>query len=75
MKLINLILEGNAVYPPGYKAAREVPYGGANCANCIKWNADKGECEGKYFIEYNGSGVIPTEPEKYLCNWWTQTKS
>jgi len=72
ISLTNLILEGRIEYPAGYEPAREVPYGGGACSNCAKWNPTSALCEGKYFIEYNGSGNIPTEPERYICNWWVK---
>jgi hypothetical protein len=61
-------------FPEGFKPAKRVPEGGAMCSNCAKWNHEKGECEGPYYIKWNGNGEIPTSPDKFVCVWWVPEK-
>jgi hypothetical protein len=58
-------------FDEGFKAAKQVPEGGAMCSNCSKWNSKTQLCEGKSYIKWNGgSGKIPMDPDDYLCVWW-----
>ena len=35
-------------FPENFQPAKDVPQGGAMCANCAKWNKKKQLCEGQY---------------------------
>ena len=61
-------------FPDGFQPAKQVPDGGAMCANCAKWDKEKQLCEGQYYINWNGDGKIPTSPTKYVCIWWVSLK-
>lgn len=69
LKLIDFLKE-DLQFPEGFKPAKEVPKGGAMCANCAKWNKDKQLCEGTYYVDWNGNGEIPTNATQYVCIWW-----
>jgi len=55
-------------YPPNHKLGMEVPEGGSDCAKCEYWKNDL--CSNSYFIKWNGTGEIPTKPEKYCCDFF-----
>ena len=55
-------------YPPDHKLGMEVPEGGSDCAKCEYWK--EGQCHQKLFIQWNGSGQIPTKPERYCCDFF-----
>jgi len=58
-------------FDEGFKAAKQVPEGGAMCSNCAKWDEKNQVCVGKSYIKYNGgSGKIPMDPDDYVCVWW-----
>ena len=80
IKLVDLLKENKETFPalkfpPGFQPAKEVPNGGAMCANCVKWNKETQLCEGKYYVGWNGNGKIPTESTEYVCIWWVGKKS
>jgi len=60
----------NLQFPDGFQPAKSVPNGGAMCANCAKWNEKTQLCEGQYYIDWHGNGVIPAKPTEYVCIWW-----
>ena len=74
IKLTELVEPKPLEFPDGFKPAKVVPEGGVMCANCAKWNVETQLCEGKYYINWNGDGKIPTEPTKYVCIWWVPKK-
>ena len=73
IKLTDFLKEGSSdhlTFPEGFQPAKEVPTGGAMCANCAKWNDKESVCEGEYYIKWNGSGEIHEAKNKYVCIWW-----
>lgn len=76
-KKINKLSEGETPelqFPDGFQPAKSVPNGGAMCANCAKWDKKKQLCEGQYYIEWHGTGEIPSEPTEYVCIWWVNER-
>jgi broad specificity phosphatase PhoE len=59
-----------ATYPPDHQAGMKVPPGGSNCAKCEYLGEDKLTCTNKYFIEWNGSDVIPGKIDEYCSDWF-----
>jgi len=58
-------------YPSDHKPAMVVPEGGSSCSKCEYWEKDKPkECGNEYYIRWNGSGKIPTSPDKYCSDWF-----
>lgn len=48
----------------------KVPKGGSSCATCEYYDG-KGNCENKYFQEWNGSPKIPApSPDEYCSDWY-----
>lgn len=62
-------------YPPGHKPGMRVPRGGSNCAKC-EYLKDAGRriCGNSYFIKWNGSNVIPMDPNIYCSDWFEAKK-
>jgi hypothetical protein len=60
--------KGKPEYPADHKPAMVVPKGGSCCLNCEYWNGKM--CENEYYIKWNGSGSIPTEPDKFCSDWY-----
>ena len=77
-KLRDLRFEDKEVsfkFPAGFQPAKSVPEGeaGIMCYTCAKWNVSSKECEGPYYIKWNGNGKIPEDnPNKYACVWWVE---
>jgi len=61
-------------FPENFQPAKDVPQGGAMCANCAKWNKKKQLCEGQYYIDWHGNGEIPAESTEYVCIWWVDKR-
>jgi broad specificity phosphatase PhoE len=57
-----------ASYPPDHKFGMTVPEGGSNCAKCEYLGDDKLTCTNKYYVDWNGSEVIPGKIEAYCCD-------
>lgn len=60
----------DAQYPPDHKPGMRVPKGGSMCANCKYLGHDQRTCANKYFIEWNGSNVIPGKIDEYCSDWY-----
>lgn len=60
--------------PPNHKGAL-VSDVGFSCATC-KWvNAEKHECNNKYYINWNdGSKKLPDAPLENICSDWWESK-
>ena len=58
------------LYPQDHKAGMVVPKGGSNCAKCEFLGDNKLTCTNKYFIAWNGSGVIPGPIDSYCSDWF-----
>ena len=78
INLVELLKEGKSPelqFPEGFQPAKEVPEGGAMCANCAKWDKKSQLCKGQYYIDWNGNGEIPAEPTEFVCIWWVKKNS
>ena len=62
---------GDAKYPANHQAGMRVPKGGSMCKNCrFLKDAENRICGNKYFIEWNGSNVIPAPIDGYCSDWY-----
>jgi hypothetical protein len=61
--------------PPGHKPGMRVPHGGSMCANCRFLAEDKKSCTNEYFIEWNGSELIPGKIDEYCSDWYEPRKA
>lgn len=68
--------KGDFELPTNHKAAMQVTKGGSCCKNCKFVNADKHECNNKYYIKWNGgSKKLPDLPLDEICSdWWNPKK-
>ena len=48
IKLVNLLTEGKAEYPPDHEPGMRVTKGGSMCANCEYWVEKGNLCNNKY---------------------------
>ncbi len=76
MALLKLLLEkpkGKAEVPSDHKPGMVVSAKGARCTTCIFFKG-KNLCVNKYFIKWNGSNVIPGNPNTYCSDWYEPKK-
>ena len=65
--------KGQISYPSDHKLGMVVPVGGSDCEKCSFW--DGKDCENKLFRKWNnGSGIIPTTPDRYCCDLFDTKK-
>lgn len=50
-----------------------VPVGGSDCAKCEYFHAPK-NCSNEAFQKWNGSRVLPAEPDRYCCDLFEATE-
>ena len=56
--------------PPDHKAMMVIKGGGFSCANCKFVDAEKHECNNKYYIKWHGSKKLPDAPLSDICSDW-----
>jgi hypothetical protein len=61
---------GQPQYPPDHQPGMSVPQGGSMCANCQYLGPDQKSCTNEYFVEWNGSNVIPGPVDQYCSDWY-----
>ena len=68
--------QGPFELPETHQAGRNVPVGGASCANCqyADIRDDGAHCTNENFATWNGGETkIPTEdPSAYMSDWWEE---
>jgi hypothetical protein len=59
--------------PKNHKPFMKITKGGSSCKNCVFVNAEKHECNNKYYIEWNGGDKkLPESSLDEMCSdWWS----